>query len=202
VRDLPGPIYIHCHHGKHRGPAAAAIAHLCLDEKCTVQTVVVEMKRAGTDPRYTGLYAAPQDWRRPTPAELDQLPADFPEVAPVTALAEVMVGIDNRWDNLKLAQKAGWKVPPDHPDIDPPHEALQLVEHFRELARQPAVKDRPEDFRRRLADAEQAAGELEKSLRPKPDATAADKAFATVATGCTQCHARYRDVPKKPRNSP
>src|SRR5262249_7822843 len=22
VRDLPGPIYLHCHHGKHRSPAA------------------------------------------------------------------------------------------------------------------------------------------------------------------------------------
>ncbi len=28
VRDLPGPIYIHCHHGKHRSPAAAAVACL------------------------------------------------------------------------------------------------------------------------------------------------------------------------------
>jgi protein tyrosine phosphatase (PTP) superfamily phosphohydrolase (DUF442 family) len=26
VRDLPGPIYIHCHHGKHRSPTAAAVA--------------------------------------------------------------------------------------------------------------------------------------------------------------------------------
>src|SRR5262245_58106552 len=26
VRDLPGPIYIHCHHGKHRSPAAATVA--------------------------------------------------------------------------------------------------------------------------------------------------------------------------------
>ena len=26
VRDLPGPIYIHCHHGKHRSPAAASAA--------------------------------------------------------------------------------------------------------------------------------------------------------------------------------
>ena len=26
VRDLPGPVYIHCHHGKHRSPAAATVA--------------------------------------------------------------------------------------------------------------------------------------------------------------------------------
>src|SRR5436305_114465 len=24
ARDLPGPVYVHCHHGKHRGPAAVA----------------------------------------------------------------------------------------------------------------------------------------------------------------------------------
>ncbi len=26
VKELPGPLYIHCHHGKHRGPTAAALA--------------------------------------------------------------------------------------------------------------------------------------------------------------------------------
>ncbi len=25
ARDSPGPVYVHCHHGKHRGPAAVAI---------------------------------------------------------------------------------------------------------------------------------------------------------------------------------
>jgi hypothetical protein len=26
VRELEGPVYIHCHHGKHRSPAASAVA--------------------------------------------------------------------------------------------------------------------------------------------------------------------------------
>ena len=38
VRDLPGLIYIHCHHGQHRSPAAAVVIKLCLDEKCTIAT--------------------------------------------------------------------------------------------------------------------------------------------------------------------
>src|SRR5262245_57669653 len=59
VRDLPGPVYVRCHHGKHRGPAAAAAAHLLLDEKCSVATAVAEMQRAGTDPHYAGLYSSP-----------------------------------------------------------------------------------------------------------------------------------------------
>jgi protein tyrosine phosphatase (PTP) superfamily phosphohydrolase (DUF442 family) len=203
VRDLPGPVYLHCHHGKHRGPAAAAVTHLCLDDKCSVEAVVAEMRRAGTDPHYKGLYASPREFRRPTAAELDRVPAEFPEVAPVPALAELMVGVDERFDNLKQVKAAGWATPPGHPDVDPPHEALQLLEQYREAARLPQVRRRPEDFRRRLADAEAAAGDLEAALRRgkekgSVDAPAAEQAFRRLNTACADCHARYRDVPQQP----
>jgi protein tyrosine phosphatase (PTP) superfamily phosphohydrolase (DUF442 family) len=203
ARDLPGPVYLHCHHGKHRGPAAAAVVHLCLDGKCSVEAAVAEMRRAGTDPRYKGLYAAPRELRRPTAEELDRVPAEFPEVAPVPALAGIMVGVDERWDNLKQIKAAGWATPPGHPDLDPPHEALQLLEQYREAARLPRVQRRPEDFRGRLADAEEAAGELEAALRRgnekgSVDTSAAERAFRRVEAACAGCHARYRDVPQKP----
>src|SRR5205807_10192310 len=80
VRDLPGPVYLHCHHGKHRGPAAAAVATLCLDASCPVEAAVAFMKQAGTDPRYRGLYASPGKLRRPSRADLDRVAGDFPEV--------------------------------------------------------------------------------------------------------------------------
>ena len=32
AREPLGPLYVHCHHGKHRGPAAAAI--ICLAASC------------------------------------------------------------------------------------------------------------------------------------------------------------------------
>ena len=203
ARDLPGPVYIHCHHGKHRGPAAAAVAHLCLDEKCRVETALAEMRRAGTDPRYKGLYAAPREFRRPTAEELDRVPAEFPEVAPVPELAGLMVGVDERWENLKQVKAAGWATPTDHPDLDPPHEALQLLEQYREAARLPQVQRRPEDFRRRLADAEGAAGDLEGALRRgkdkgSVDAPVAERAFRRLNTACADCHAKYRDVPQQP----
>jgi hypothetical protein len=202
IHDLPKPIYIHCHHGKHRGPAAAAIAHLCLDERCTIDTVIAEMRRAGTDPHYRGLYAAPKTFRRPSPEELARVPAEFPEVAPVAALAELMVGIDERWENLKEVRTAGWKTPPGKPDIDPPHEALQLGEHYREAGRLRPVREHPEEFRRRLADAERGAKELEGVLRTMKstggDAAVAEKAFRQANAACSQCHAKYRDVPRAP----
>ena len=200
VRDLPGAAYIHCHHGKHRSPAATAIVQLCLDEKCSVAAAVATMKTAGTSPHYTGLYAAPGEFRRPSKLELDRLPADFPELATLSGLVPIMVEIEQRWDHLKLVRTAGWKAPAAHPDIDPPHEALQLAEHYRELARRPDAKDRPEDFRRWAAESELAAKLLVTALRaqPTPDAKAAEIGYKQVSTACTQCHAKYRDVPQKP----
>jgi protein tyrosine phosphatase (PTP) superfamily phosphohydrolase (DUF442 family) len=202
VTDLSKPIYIHCHHGKHRGPAAAAIAHLCLDERCSIDMVIAEMRRAGTDPHYSGLYAAPKTFRRPSPEELAQIPAEFPEVAKVAALAELMVDIDERWENLSQVRGAGWKVPPDKPDIDPPHEALQLVEHYREAGRLRQVQERPEEFRQRLAEAQRGAKELETVLRTTKGSAvseaAAERAFRQANAACSQCHARYRDVPRAP----
>jgi hypothetical protein len=176
---------------------------LCLDRQCPVETAVAEMRRAGTDPRYSGLYASPQTLQRPTPEELDRVPADFPEVAEVPVLAEVMVGVDGRWENLKRARAAGWKTPPDHPDVDPPHEALQLVEQFREAARLAEVKERSEDFRRRLADAEAAAVEIEQVLhrgreQSMVDGAAAEEAFRKGGAACAACHTQYRDVPQQP----
>lgn len=196
VRDLPGPVYLHCHHGKHRGPAAAAVVHRMLDEACDVETAVAVMKRAGTDPRYTGLYASPAQIRRPTQEELDRVPADFPEVSPVPDLARLMVALDLTWDRMKEIRNAGWKAPAAHPDLDPPHEALQLREHYREAARLESMKQRPEEFRRMLSEAESAAGELEAALRS--DRSKTEQAYRKSADACLRCHARYRDVPQTP----
>jgi protein tyrosine phosphatase (PTP) superfamily phosphohydrolase (DUF442 family) len=202
VRDLPGPFYVHCHHGKHRGPAAAAAIHLCMDKNCSVEQALAEMQRAGTDPRYTGLYAVPKMLVRPTPKDLDRVPTDFPEVAKVSGVAQFMVEIDARWENIKLIRAAKWQAPPDHPDLDPPHEVLQLVELFHEASRLPVVNERPEEFRKWLVAAEKEAASLEQLLRPGEKKQEvhrrADEAFRKAEALCARCHANYRDVPQKP----
>jgi hypothetical protein len=148
------------------------------------------MAEAGTDPKYTGLVGLPKSLARPAPGELDGVPSDFPKTATVPDLTKRMVAIDERWDHLKLAKAAGWTPPKNHPDIDPPHDAVQLVEHYREAARLPAGKGMP------FAEAEAAASELEKAIRAK-DHSAADAAFARSAKSCTACHATHRDAPKQ-----
>ncbi len=190
--DLPGPIYVHCHHGKHRGPAAVAAIQLCIDPAWDADRAEAWLKTAGTDPRYTGLTALPQSLVRPTPEELARVPSDFPAAAPVADLARLMVNVDQRWDHLKLVKAAGWIAPPNHPDIDPAHEAVQLIEHYREAARLISVKHRSPAFAILLDEAESAAIALEASLRAKDDARTT-AAFARSATACAKCHETYRD---------
>jgi hypothetical protein len=149
------------------------------------------MKRAGTDPHYTGLYAAPAEFGRPTDAELNRVSDDFPEVSPVGGLASAMVEIDGRWDRLKAVRAVGWKSPPDQPDVDPPHEALLLVEGFREAARVPGLNGRPERLHQWLGEAEAQAKDLEAALRRGP--VDSEAAFKKVSASCTRCHADYRD---------
>ena len=190
VRDLPGPVYVHCHHGKHRGPAACAAIQLVLDPNFTPEDAGKLMADAGTDPKYVGLVGLPNTLTRPTAGELDRVPSDFPKTAVVPDLVKRMVVIDERWDHLKLAKAAGRATPTDHPDIDPPHEALQLVEHYREVARLPSAKGMP------FAEAEAAATALETALRAK-DGTAAEVAFSRSAKACANCHAAHRDAPRR-----
>ena len=64
VRDADGPYYIHCHHGRHRGPAAAAVACLAagyLDRQAALQV----LENAGTSRAYGGLWRAVREYRRP-----------------------------------------------------------------------------------------------------------------------------------------
>ena len=158
------------------------------------------MKLAGTDSKYVGLYASPKDLRRPTSADLDKVSSDFPETAPTGGIVQQMVEIDERCDNLKLIQAAGWTVPKNHPDLDPAHEALLLSEHFIELGRATEIKKKPQAFLDMLHQVEKDTRQLESTLRLEAGPArlaGANQFFKASQASCTRCHAQYRDVPKK-----
>jgi protein tyrosine phosphatase (PTP) superfamily phosphohydrolase (DUF442 family) len=199
VRELPGPIYVHCHHGKHRSPAAAAAA--CVAAGLASPEVAVPiLELAGTSKDYRGLYRSVARVRPMDPSELDQLEIEFKPIVQVPPLAEAMVSIGHVHDRLTRIAEANWKVPEQHPDLDPIHEALMLREHFTELLRTPAVRREPEDFRRMLRESESAAKSLQESLTrwkagaprntPPPSVAAASD---SIRDNCKACHVRYRD---------
>jgi protein tyrosine phosphatase (PTP) superfamily phosphohydrolase (DUF442 family) len=202
VRDLPGLVYLHCHHGKHRGPAAAVVARRCLDPGCTAEQALALLKQMGTAPEYIGLFEAVKEYGVVSSAELDGVSADFPAEATVPGLVTLMVELDKRWDRLKLVRAAGWKTPPGNPDLDPAHEARLIREAYAEMARLPEVNQRPEKFRRWMNQANEAVGRLEtvfvsgKETQSVNESNAKEE-FRYAASFCTSCHAKYRNVPAK-----
>jgi protein tyrosine phosphatase (PTP) superfamily phosphohydrolase (DUF442 family) len=191
LTDAEGPVYFHCHHGKHRGPAAVA-AGMEASGLWTPDQANAFLKAAGTAPKYTGLYENIDTFKLPTKEELAAVDVTFPAIADTPPYQEAMARIDRQKDNLALAEKAGWKAPADHPDIDPPHEALQLRESFAELIRLKTEAERPAAYHDEMGKALAASSALEEALRAnKPDA--ATIAFKALIQSCNACHEQFRD---------
>jgi protein tyrosine phosphatase (PTP) superfamily phosphohydrolase (DUF442 family) len=200
VQELPGQIYIHCHHGKHRSPAASAVACVAggLIDK---QDALAVLKVAGTSEHYRGLFESANSAHPLDQALLDKLQVDFPATAKLPAMAEAMVEIEHVHDRLKQLEKGGWKMLPTKPDLVPAHEALLLREHFTELLRTNQVNQDSEQFQRLMKEGEKNAQELEDALRAwsLSKATAMPggitNSFKRVSDNCKSCHEQFRDMP-------
>jgi hypothetical protein len=196
VKDLPGPIYLHCHHGKHRGPAAAVAAMMCLNADLSVDAAVDLMEEIGADAHYRGLFAVPASLVRPSPAELDQVQLILSAVQELTPLAQTMVRIDLHWDRLSSLKEAEWKQPAGHPKTVAADEALLLFEQLYEFGR--VYTDQPEELKQLALESRQAAFDLEAALRDRavdlPN-EAVDAAYQRVDQSCKKCHEIYRDNP-------
>ena len=193
AETLPGPVFVHCHHGLHRGPAGAAVICEGIGD-WTPEQAVAWLQLAGTATNYAGLYASVRQFRAPSAAALSMVPGDFPERSGISPLADVMVQIDQRFDHLKLIRKADFQVPPGNPDLDPGNEALQLEELFKELLRNPATDKRGKEFRELLHRAEQASAALQVELKSsRVVRTNAEEAFRRLGESCTACHKAQRN---------
>jgi protein tyrosine phosphatase (PTP) superfamily phosphohydrolase (DUF442 family) len=200
---LPGPVYVHCHHGKHRGPATAAV--ICMaNAGWTSAQATAWLAAAGTATNYVGLYQVVQRFEPPTPAQRQSSSPNFPETAPVSGLVEAMVGIDRRWEHLRAVRAAAFRPPAEHPDLVPAHEAMLLTELYREARRLTESRDRGPDFLVQLEAAENLAVQLrleleEFAVSPTPERQLKlDALFNAAAQQCTSCHRAHRDaVPAK-----
>lgn len=195
--SVRGPFYVHCHHGKHRGPAAAAV--LCeASQGWSPTEAEAYLKKAGTSMDYPGLHRSVASFQKPDAAALEALPGTFPEAAATPSLVQAMVSLDILMERLRVSQKAGWKTPPSHPDLSPAHEAVQLWEQFRELGRLGERKEKSSSYADLLRASETAANDLRQGLTtpiPPGDAqqTQVDAAFRRVSETCSACHRKHRN---------
>lgn len=197
-RDLPGPVYLHCHHGRHRGPTAAASAAVILGEMTPEQGVAL-LKAAKTSPNYPGLYECVSSISPEFRDFVDRAPpADsLPSVATVSGLVANMVGIDFCFENLGHVKKANWTVPKDHPDLVPAAEAGRLADHYRVLMDDPECGNISAEFVALLKRSWEEAQALEDAIVAKKGAERLDALFAAVDQSCRDCHNSYRNVKRK-----
>jgi protein tyrosine phosphatase (PTP) superfamily phosphohydrolase (DUF442 family) len=191
--DAEGQIFVHCHHGKHRGPAAVGV--IC---EATAGWTPVQaenwLRVAGTADDYPGLYRAVREFSPPTKEEFAKV-GPLPEIAEPGRFVDSMVAIDLHFHALKAAQRAGWKTVPGNPDASPAHSATLLWEQIHELARAPDAAKHPDGLRKHLADLESAAAALRAELKEsKPEAAALDAHLRAAARSCAACHNPYRDA--------
>jgi hypothetical protein len=193
IEELPGPIYLHCHHGKHRSAAAAAVGCV-LNGSIRPEQAEVVLQTFGTGANYKGLWRDAREAKPLSAEELAAVKVTYVEAAKIDDVADAMVDVDQRWDEIKAVKAAGWKTPVDHPDLDPAHVALMVQEHFTEIGRMPDTAKRPVEFRKFLAEGERGADALRGALAAKPvDTATADAAFQRTSAACAACHKSFRD---------
>ena len=186
ARDLEGPIYIHCHHGRHRGPAAAGIALLGLD-RCSPEDATEFMKKLGTSEHFSGLYRSVREFR-PSPGAIGAADGSFPEAAKTERLTSTMAAVDRTWDRLAAWRRDGWPADQSRESAD---SALSLSEMFSETGRVQGA-GRSEDFMKRMEEARREASRLEEALRAKTPSEA-EAASAALQASCYGCHHQHRD---------
>ena len=193
IAELPGPIYVHCHHGKHRSAAAVAVA--CVQNGSLKPELAESVLRTfGTGENYVGLWQSAREAKPLGPATLRQLRVEFPETAKVPPLADAMVKVDGHFEHLKQLRKASWQPPQDHPDLSAAHEALQLHEHLIELGRGQSAEGKPPEYLELLTEGQKATGSLREALAAIPVRAAdAREAMTRVGRSCTACHSDFRD---------
>lgn len=201
VQQLPKPIYMHCHHGKHRSPAAAAVACQATGQ-LTGQQAQRVLELAGTNPNYHGLYQAVKQ-ARPLPRSLLNDPqTSFPDRVDLPPLVDSMVALDELHALLQLLEKNDWQTPADQPAQSAVQTALLFAEQLTELDRADETQRRPEQFRRLLSEQLAAAQKLQGLLDSQ---SAVDESqmqlrrqtLSRVSQLCADCHRQFRDPPKQ-----
>jgi protein tyrosine phosphatase (PTP) superfamily phosphohydrolase (DUF442 family) len=188
-----GNIFVHCHHGKHRGPTAVAVICEAVAGWSPARAEAW-LRLAGTAEDYPGLYRAVREFRAPTASQLAAVGL-LPEIAKTPPLVDTMVAMDDVLERLKAELSADPHSKEKTTRRLPTHTTVLLLEQLRELARTGDMATRPEEFRRLLAGSEKSVATLLDLARHYQPSTPDDLAPALkhVTESCTACHKAFRN---------
>lgn len=191
LASMPGPVYMHCHHGKHRSAGALGSA-VVLAGKLTPEQALERMAVSGTAKEYAGLWRAVSEAKALDADALRADPAAFPSVSKVTGMVATMAEIDLVFDLVRQAQKANWQAPTDHPDLFAPKETARLAKLFVNLRGDADSQRMPADYQAQLQHAIEASQQLDRAVQAK-DLPSATRLFEVMGKTCKDCHQTYRD---------
>ncbi len=198
VRTVEPPIFIHCHHGLHRSPAAAATACVIAGIISPDQAAKV-LRIAGTDANYRGLFQSVHDAKKVDPRELDDLEVVFSERVELPKLTREMVSMDELFEQLKLLINANEITEPKSTVwVEGRHKALLLRESYTELVRSSELSDYSDRFRELLIEGERLTTDLEEAIDGHDNDIGQGRILSGLnrLTGnCKSCHQEFRDVP-------
>jgi len=183
MKSTSGKILVHCHHGKHRGPAAAVIACM-IEGSMTKDQALAALKTAGTSPDYGGLW---RDVREFSGISKNVIAQPIRERAEIEPLADSMVRIDHAFERLEaLLGKPSLRLSATK------EQAVLLIEGFKESVRHARAGSADTAMVERLSSGERQSVELA-ALLGRRDVINAVKLQAAMKGDCKSCHAKYRN---------
>jgi len=197
-REAQGPVYTHCFHGNHRGPASIAVGRIVRDGATREQAIAEMRQYCGTSPKYEGLYLAIAKGKIPTEGETASFPYEFKSAQPFKGIRKGMVEAARSFDPLKEMSKTGWKPDAEHPDLDASNESAKLAGLFAAMQDSDESRGQPADHRRWMETSAKESAALKDLLAKskKGDAAAGKEAvevFRRLDKSCNDCHAVYRN---------
>lgn len=182
AKEIKGPVYIHCHHGRHRGPAAAAMVGLCrgsLDKQRALQF----LDQAGTSQDYAGLWRDIRQFQ--VPAEGTPLP-ELVESAHVEPMVTAMAHISHYYEEL-LKKAEG--TPRDEKNAM--RISVLLREEFHESLRKHS-DDYDDTFKKWMRESEMEIKQLEAELKQGNQKQVSAR-LKQLKSLCKRCHKAYRN---------
>jgi len=183
MREVELPVFIHCHHGRQRGPAASAIA-LRASTGCSSEAALAVLHAAGTSKKYEGLWRDVEAW---TPSALDAEPVVLSALHELPAFTVKMAGIDRTWDTIKQLREEDW-------------ESVSLVPQTQLLLQQlqdcaglnPAEHIEDQELHRGLDDVVSFAERMQVAAEAL-DKDLLEESYRDLRASCNDCHADYRN---------
>lgn len=189
MATMPRPIFVNCHHGKHRGPAAICVGAIGSGDITNAQALEF-MKTAKTSPKYTGLWKAAETARPLSDAELHDESIQLVEAAVIEDFVEGMAELSRLSDLINECADYGFTAPEHHPDLAPISLAGQIHNLFREMEDDQITIDNGPNFYKLLTYSRDLASQLETQIE-HDDIDGAYNSLQLLMEACSDCHNEY-----------